>query len=259
MSVNKAIIFVILTICSFSFFSCNDKKHTVAVEIFSEAVSTELAEDGAKNLEQKTQTWHVSNDCICILFGYGYNDAQFVSSMTETLFGLYGSSDDGGLILPLVFPDDFKRGSRSIAAELPLFVSDKNLRGIILLGAPENTHFGLAHVQDSFDGVPAFPIFSFFPQDDVSGMEGTADIVLDKAQSANIDGMVGLEAEQTFVKEVPDFVKNSVAYMLAIDAPLAKNSDLLAHLQRIVGRASVRRYVDPQTGLQSINHFILAE
>ncbi|MBP3709224.1 MAG: hypothetical protein J6I73_02260 [Treponema sp.] len=259
MSINKLIIFIILTICSFSFFSCNEKKRAIAVDISSEAVSTELAGDDANNLSQKTQTWHVSNDCICILFGYGYNDVQFISSMTETLFELYGSSDDGGLILPLVFPDDFRRGSRSIAAELPLFVSDKNLRGIILLGAPENTHFGLAHVQDSFDGVQSFPIFSFFPQDDISGMEGTADIVLDKAQSANIDGMVGLEAEQTFVKAVPDFVKKSVAYMLAIDAPLAKNSDLLAHVQRIVGNASVRRYVDPQTGLQSINHFILTE
>ncbi|MBQ9631121.1 MAG: hypothetical protein IJR49_06005 [Treponema sp.] len=209
------------------------------------------------DLFPNTQTWHAGNECICILFGYGYNDDDFVSSITQSLYKKYGAEEDGGLIKAIVFPDDFKRGTRSIAAELPLLVGEKQLRGIITLGAPENTHFALAHIQDSRVPVENFPIISFFPQDNVSGMEGTSDIILDKAQDTNEDASLENEHTQVFVSDVPDFIFRSIAYSLALDAPLPKNADLQTHLKAIIGNRNFTRYVDPETGLPSINHFIL--
>ncbi|MBC6718936.1 hypothetical protein [Treponema sp. Marseille-Q4130] len=239
--------------------SCGGQTKSASVITEERAIPVSAAGKDAANLKLPTQRWHCSDEVVCIFFGYGYNEAAFVASMTETLSAKYGFASDGGLILPIVFPDDFRRGSRSVAAELPLFVGGKKLRGLILLGAPENTHFGVAHLQDRHDGVFPFPVFSFFSQDDVSGTEGTADIVLDKAQEAGIDGIIKNESEQTFVKEVPDFVRRSVDFMLAVDGQLAKNNDLLTYLKKIVGNAKLRRYVDPESGLQSVNHFILAD
>ena len=240
-------------------FSCNDETKPAVRMTEGGAFPVSAAGKDAANLKCPTQTWHFSDEVVCILFGYGYNDTAFVASMEETLYAAYGASSDGGFILPIVFPDDFKRGSRSIAAELPLLVGEKRLRGLILLGAPENTHFGVAHLQDRYDGTFPFPVFSFFSQDDVSGTEGTADIVLDKAQEADNDGIIKNESAQTFVKEVPDFVRRSVDFMLTVDGRLAKNNDLLTYLKKIVGNAKLRRYVDPESGLQSVNHFILAD
>ncbi|ERF60377.1 hypothetical protein HMPREF0860_1532 [Treponema socranskii subsp. socranskii VPI DR56BR1116 = ATCC 35536] len=256
---SKFVPVVIMIVLCCLLFSCSDKTKPVATATGDRALSVSAAGEDAASLKLPAQLWHVSDEVVCILFGYGYNDAAFVASMTETLSAKYGAASDGGLILPIVFPDDFKRGSRSIAAELPLLVGEKKLRGVILLGAPENTHFGVAHLQDRYDGVFPFPVFSFFSQDDVSGTEGTADIVLDKAQEADIDGVIKNESEQVFVKEVPDFVRRSVNFMLTVDGALAKDNDLLVYLKKITGNAKMRRYVDPESGLQSVNHFILAD
>ena len=249
---------IIIALCCL-LFSCSEKTKPGAKKAEEDAISVATAGEDAANIKRPTQLWHVSDEAVCIFFGYGYNDADFVASVTEALSAVYGASSDGGLILPIVFPDDFKRGSRSVAAELPILVGEKKLRGLILLGAPENTHFGIAHLQDKYDGTFPFPVFSFFSQDDVSGTEGTADIVLDKTQETGTDGIIKNESEQTFVKEVPDFVRRSVAFMLSIDGALAKNNDLVTYLKKIVGKAKLRRYVDPESGLQSVNHFVLID
>jgi hypothetical protein len=241
----------------FLFLSCRKRNSAAGASGVSVVVTVKPAEQDAEDLKLPVQTWHVSDDCICILFGYGYNDPNFVRGMTDELYKKYGAAENGGLILPLVFPDSFKHGTKSIAAELPLFMADKNVRGVILLGAPENTNYGIAHLQDNYDDIPSFPVFSFFSQDDVSGMEATADFVLDKAQEADIDGAVKDESEQLFVKDAPDMIRKSVKYIMALDAPLPKDKDLLTHLKNIAGKVSISRYVDPDTGLLSVNHFVM--
>jgi hypothetical protein len=239
------------------FLSCAGKNTASGDENSHSVLTVKSAGEDSADLKIPTQTWHVSNDRICILFGYGYNDEAFVKSMTKELYKKYGAAENGGLILPLVFPSDFKHGTKSIAAELPLYLDGSEVRGLILFGAPENTNFGVAHLLDSYDGQPVFPVFSFFPQDDVLGMEGTADFVLDKAQEADIDGVVENESEQSFVKEVPDIIRKSVEYILALDAPLAKDKNLYVHLKNITGSIKINRYVDPESGLQSVNHFVM--
>lgn len=252
---NKIKIFSFLFFAFAFLFACKQKTLEPVVFESGKIILAERAENDASLLKKETQTWHASPNCICILLGYGYNSEDFVSSFSEKIFSKYGNAIDGGFVRILVFPENFKRASKSIAAEFPLFFEEKNLCGIITLGAPENTHFGLAHVFARYDDEPPFPTFAFFSQDDLPGTEGTADLVLDKEQKANIDGILE-EETQTFVKASPTFVERAIPMIKLLNGALPQN-DLEFVLKKIVGKTKVKRYIDAQTGLQSINHFVI--
>ena len=230
------------------FYSCTKKyPHTAENTCYSERADVESA----------VQLWHPSTERICILFGYGYNDADFTAKMTAELEARYGSSADGGLILPLVFPDDFKKGGRTYASELVSMLDGENICGIILLGAPDGTHKAVARLQDSFGGTLPYPVFSFFSQDDVLAMEDSSDILIDKAQKAKIDGMVDNEDELTFVEEVPQILRTAVRIITLSDSPFEKNAALLETAKLLACGTKLERYVDSDTGLVSVNHFVL--
>ncbi|MGP1459399.1 MAG: hypothetical protein ACTTKL_08830 [Treponema sp.] len=203
------------------------------------------------------QLWHSSPERICVLFGYGYNGADFTAKMTEELEARYGGAEDGGLILPLVFPDDFKRGGRAFAADFSSRLEDEELRGIILLGAPDGTHKAIARLQDSFGGKLPYPVFSFFSQDDVLAMEDSADILIDRAQKAEIDGVIEQENELLFTKEAPELLRNAADIVALSDSPFEKNAELLDIAERLTNGAKIARYVDADTGLVSVNHFVM--
>lgn len=215
------------------------------------------AGEDSNELKLSTQTWHKSNDCIVVLFGYGYNDAEFVSKAKEKLFLKYGNYNENGKLLPLVFPDDFKRGTRTYITDLANIIKNKEVSALVILGAPERTYSALARIQDSYDGKIPFPIISLFPQDDVLGMEYSADFVLDKTQKAQLNGIVELEAEQELVKEVPAILERAIYFADISCAPFEKNENLFQIVKMIAGDEKVVRYSDPETGLISINHFVL--
>ncbi len=208
-------------------------------------------------LELPTQRWHENDACICILYGYGYNDSEFVSSMNKTLFARYGSASDGGIIYPLVYPADFKHGTKYYISSLYDHLENKNVQGLIILGAPEGTYSAIARLQDAYDGALPYPVISFFSQDDVLGMEYSADFVLDKEQNAEINGIVTHEETQDFVAEVPAMLEKSVSILRSSVAPFEKNAKLLELVKLVASGKRVIRYSDPETGLISINHFVL--
>lgn len=220
-------------------------------------VSLYDAGDDSKELNEPAQLWHISDECICVLYGYGYNDNSFIATMNNKLYSLYGNYADGGKIYSLVFPDDFKRGSKQYISILYDYLIEKNVKGIVLLGAPEGTYIALAKLQDRFDGKIPYPIISLFSQDDVLAMEYSSDFVLDKAQKAEINGLIKNEEGQDFVKEVPEILQNSVKCISFCDAPFEKNAELYEIVKKISGNKKTDRYSDPETGLISINHFVL--
>lgn len=215
------------------------------------------AGEDKKDLELPTQLWHVSDEAICVLYGYGYNDDSFVNEMNGVLFERYGNYADGGKIYPLVFPNDFKRGSKNYISFLYDYLVNINVRGVVLLGAPDGTHSALAKLQDYFDGKIPYPIFSLFSQDDVLAMEYSSDFVLDKAQKAEINGLIRNEENQDFVKEVPDILMECIKCIDYSDAPFEKNAELYEIVKKVSANKKTGRYSDPETGLISINHFVL--
>lgn len=226
---------------------------------FSELNLVTLYDAGNDSLElkEKTQTWHKSNDCVVVVFGYGYNDSEFVQKEEQKLFTQYGNFYEGGRLLSLVFPDNFKRGTRTYITELANILSDKEVSALVILGAPDGTYAAIAKIQDSYDGKIPFPIISLFSQDDVLGMEYSADFVLDKTQKAQLNGIVVPESEQEFAEEVPFILEKALHYSDISDAPFEKDAKLFDIVKMITGSAKVMRYSDPETGLISINHFVL--
>lgn len=138
-------------------------------------------------------------------------------------------------------------------------LEDVKIAGIITLGAPEYTNNTLAVFRENMEDGNEFPIYTLFPQDDILAIEATSDFVLDKAveQSDNVQE-IKEESEQVIVDEIEDIIDNAIDYMLLFEKPLKSNSELRIHVNNIAGaNYKIKRYVDPETGLSSINHFII--
>lgn len=237
-----------------AFSSCGKPRKNLA---FAGGLHSSYIPDAADETRAPTQLWHPSTERLCILFGYGYNNEDFVKNMTAELEFRYGSYLNGGLILPLTFPDDFKRGGKAYISLLASILSEQELLGIVLLGAPDGTHRAIAQLQDSFGGELPCPVFSFFSQDDVIAMEDSADFVLDKLHMAERDSDDSQEHEPEFVKEIPLILKSAVHIIEMSRLPFEKNEELFGVVKKIVGDLKIIRYIDPATGLASINHFNL--
>lgn len=249
-----AIISIFLTAVIFS--SC--RKSSAYNFSMSKVVNLLEAGEDAEELKLPTQCWHKSNDCVVVVFGYGYNDEEFVTSMKEKLFETYGDYQNNGRLLPLVFPDDFKHGSRTYITDLASILQDKQVSGMVILGAPEGTHKAIARLQDAHDGILPYPVISFFSQDEILGMEDSADFIIDKAQKAEINGIVSNETTADYVKEVPVYLENALRYADISEGAFTKDAKLFDVVKMITGKKTkLSRYSDSETGLISINHFVI--
>jgi len=251
--------FLALTACIL-FFSMTSCGHNISNTKTSDAIKISVKKAEVKKdwLNNHTQVWHPADKYICVIFGYGYNDKAFYDSTVEQFREKYGIEAEGGLIMPLLYPDDFKHGGTGRISLLPEIIKDKGIGGIILLGAPENTHNALADIRSSYGGNPPFPIFSFFPQDDILGMEYASDFVLENAQLPSDSTLPQEEQNQKLLKKVSSLLDSSIQYMAHVGIPLRHDENLHARVQTIVGNfGKISRYVDSESGLQSINHFVL--
>ena len=257
----KNLLLILAAFFSLAFFSC---KKEAARPVVADHIQIEVSDD--KKTLDELPSWHPSEKKICVVFGYGYNEKNYVNSVLSSLekkYGLDDGSEAGGLIFPLVYPDDFpsERVSR-----LPALVGDRDLAGLIVIGAPENTNYAIAKLEDEYSSqetmIP-YPVYAFFPQDDVQGIEATANFVVDRAMEgsgSSDDESNKEEVLQTQVKDLEKILDNAIEYMLLTQAPLPGDEDLMAHVSRIVGKNyKLSRYVDAESGLQSINHFVIEE
>ena len=94
------------------------------------------------------------------------------------------------------------------------------------------------------------------PQDDILGQESNCDFVLEYEQNTVLteeDENINIIIDET----AEEIVMRAVRYIEELPAPLPHDTNLYSHVQAIVGEKKVRRYTDGETGLQSINHFII--
>ena len=248
----NAVLFAVLCLACFIFCSCGQRKKN---NDYADLMRLNI-KSVPHSVWTNSRAWSESEKKICIVFGYGYNGDEFISKIKAELSEKYGLAEDGGLIIPLLFPGDFKVSGRDRISMLPEILRDVRLKGIIFLGAPENTHNAVSVFKNLYDGEIPFPIFSFFPQDDVLGMEWTADFVLDEARPQ--DAVPAMEESVVVTDEVSLLLDSSVRYMTLLDSPLPPDSDLILHVRAIAEKyGKISRYVDPETGLLSVNHFVL--
>lgn len=220
--------------------------------------------DNSQTPIERKESWHSTNKKIAIVFGYGYNTEEFVKGTMSRLEKKYGIADEtaeSGLILPLIFPDDFKVGGTTRISRLNSKIDGIELCGLITLGAPENTNKAIGALQEDYSNNMPYPVYTFFPQDDdIVGIQATSDFIVDKSTSADKleEDKLEEEYEQTMVEGIDQMIDRSIEYMLLTDSPLPSDKDLEYHVKKIVGEHyKLKRYIDAETGLQSVNHFII--
>ncbi len=240
-----------------SFISCSQKKEEKKQNSFSEmnlnpykdAVPLEIDENVPKS---GANHFRAEEGEICILFGYGFNEKDFYEKVISDLGEKFGLEEDGGIIFPVIYPDDLKNRIMNLYD----LIENKVLRGLLIFGAPENTHYMVAKLQDLWDGELPFPVFSFFPQDDALGEEATANFVLEYERTIN-EETGSLDTDHSHDSEMQNLILNAVRYVAFLPGPLPSDSELHLHVQTIVGNLPVHRYTDSATGLQAMNHFVL--
>lgn len=253
-----SVLILISFFCSFTFFlSCSRSPNSESSRTIRAAGNSVSRK---KETKDNAPLWQITEKRVCVLFGYGYNAPESVSAIMLPLSARYGHSEDGGLIAPIIFPDDFRRDTRAVPSDLYEILSgyqeNHDLSGIILLGAPERSYAAINRMQDAFEGNLPFPIFSFFPQDDVAGMESAADIVVDRAQEVSVEDMIDVEYDQFIEDDISDILLNALQGILDAKMPITKDAALFEYVQQILSPHRVAHYIDPSTGLRSINHFI---
>lgn len=201
--------------------------------------------------ELKENFWTDENGIVCVLIGYGFNSADFVETALNSLEKKFGLAENGGLVLPLVFPDDL----HGRISSLHDIIEKNNVHGIVLLGAPENTHSPLARLKEEWNGNPPFNVFSIFPQDDVLGQEFTCSFVIDHEYVSGIQ--FGDAENKNEDSDALALLISAVEYAAQLPFVLPQDNDLFYHVQAVVGKRKIIRYIDSETGIQSRNHFII--
>ncbi len=246
----RFVIFCLFLMAAATFFSCGNKKA-------NQKSPKSAAADFSEEMRVPEKKWTNEDGIICIVFGYGFNKPDFYIKATEKLQSIYGLDEYGGLILPMLFPDDFKNGILGLKKSL----EGKQIKGIIFLGAPEQTCEVLSKMQEEmYNGTFPFPVISLFPQDDPFGQEATCSLIIDYERSMVEDKTANEVQLDTSSIDAEQIFTSTVKYMANLEGQLIAGKDMGAELkevaQKIVGAdKTVHRYVDRGSGMQSINHY----
>ena len=214
------------------------------------------------NVEKRISLWNAENKKIYIIFGYGFNDEKMLETINTSIAEKYGLNDENGIIKSFIFPQDFKHGIKAYQSDLYSYLSepDSTIGGLIILGAPENTHIALGRLQDHYDMEVPFPIVALFPQDDPLGLESTCDIVIDISQKAEITGEeLEEETAMEIIEEARPILFNTIEFILSKDGVIEKDMDKMNLAENLLKKIKFSRYMDPETNIHSINHFIIQQ
>lgn len=204
--------------------------------------------------------WYTTNKRILVVFGYDFNFYPVMDNLKDYLASKYGLAEEDGLIYAVTFPEDFRHNGKYYSTDLFSFLNDSanDYCGIIILGAPENTHIALAKFQDLWGGKIPYPVIALFPQDDVLGLESTCDFIIEKKSNETVKNDSDLSEENSdFFEDAPFVLSNVIRYIIANESGFERDSNLLIHVNQALRHQSVHHYIDPETGIPSINHFVL--
>ena len=214
---------------------------------------------------------------IAVVFGHGYETEETQVSVLAVLEENFGLAENQGLIIPLTFPKVYFENKRVRNAWLREALVGQDVCAIITLAAPAKTHFALADLQDNgFTG----KVYSVFPQDDELGTESGSEFVLkykslgiklDESPVYVIDSDKDIasvvsknyEEEASFkqditkvlipiIKRIKSYNKSTVPETPANFATYLKKC-----YEEIFPDSTLTPNVDPQTGIKSLNHYVL--
>lgn len=214
-----------------------------------------------KNKNSKIEP-NYENGRVAFLFGYGYNDEEFVERITQLISNKFGLYENGGLVVPYVYPKDFySNGISGRISNLADYVLEKKCKALITIGAPEFTHKALAKIKDEN---PKCFIISLFSQDDVLGIEADSDIVLDFVEEAktvkseNSEMELAVEGNLQHMDKMDQIIIQTIKSVAGINSFTRPDAVTLKVISKIFGSDwEVATYLDSSTGLRAKNHFVL--
>ena len=261
MKIKTTVLFGLL-IFSLILSGCKKQQKKKTYDTDSIELTTDISDEtkALSDLMNTTQKWHLTNKRVAVLFGYDFNNEDVKANLLSILQENFGLAEEGGLIYPITYPEDFKHGVRGYASDFAAILqSDElDLVGVVLLGAPENTHVALARNQDKWNQEVPYPVIALFPQDDVLGIESTCDIVVDKGQTAGLTGEIAPEESDGQIHQnAPEIIVETIKYIQLLDGAPSRSKELQKHMEQMLAGFQFHHYTDPESGLLSINHFVL--
>ena len=232
-------------------FSCGNSSTKIVLDENTLIIEPKESSEDMGNKSQSL--WTNDEGVVVVLFGYGFNEPSFTNSILQKIKDEFGVENENGLVLPVIFPDDLHNRISSLND----FLGDHQIRGIILLGAPERTHIALAKIHNDWDNMTPFNIFSFFPQDEALGQEGTCNFVVEYPRlhtELSEDSGVIQSADESV-----EIIMNSIRYVAQLPGSIPCDKDLQFHVQNILKGKKIKPYVDSETGITSVNHFLIRE
>jgi hypothetical protein len=200
----------------------------------------------------------ISDKQIAVVFGHGYNDEPFVPETLSKIEQVFGLASEGSLVLPLIYPADFANGRIALLYDK---LAEYDICGLIVIGAPENTHRVLARLQDSWGtAAPAYPVIMLSPQDkEPLGIEAGADLVLDFV--AKSDEFAVDEQTSQMPVEMSEILFALIRHIYSLKETFdPATSNVAESGKELLGDAwEIAPYTDPETGLYAINHFVIGK
>ena len=138
-----------ILVSALAFTACKNEKKLTASSTLNTAESSDKVPAKLKKISEETKSYLADKNIVVVL-GYGYNDEENVTKITQNLNENFGveTEDKKALITVLVYPADFMVAGKERISSLTDRIEDKNLAGMIVLGAPEGLHIALSKIQD---------------------------------------------------------------------------------------------------------------
>lgn len=271
---NKLKILFLLVLCFLSFVSCEKKISEEAVEQELEVNLDPYISSNIKDIP----LWIPGNySKVAIVFGHGYEDETVRNQVIAVLETQFGLADNGGLIIPLVFPETYFNNKKVSADWLRKALLNQDIFAIITVAAPEKTHYSLADLQDN--GFSA-KVYSVFPQDNELGTESGSEFVLnykslgvrldtsevyvlDENKNVSSNLSKNYEEEGMFQGDIttiliPIIHRIKVVNNQAIpETPISFAAYLEKAYEEKFPDSTLTPYVDAQTGIKSLNRYVL--
>ncbi|MCR4939794.1 MAG: hypothetical protein K5930_06775 [Treponemataceae bacterium] len=210
---------------------------------------------------------------VAFVFGVGYETEELRAPVISYLSEEFGMAENGGLIEPLVFPPEYMNGKRINVSFLSEALKNKDICGLVLLGSPDRAYYAL---MDLVESSISYPVWSIFPvtytTDEILGTECGSFFVMDyKDNGENTDSSSDSALIDVMDKGVKRYSGDISDVMTPIIRYIKKTSDgsndpyspadaveyLKAEYENIFDDFSLTRFVEPESRLPSLNHYVL--
>jgi hypothetical protein len=268
----KKITKIILILCSLLCFACQKNDVVENQELISESDINTIQ----KNTDDSLPLWIPGNySKLVVVFGHGYETEELQAPVIAELEKNFGLAENKGLIILRTFPENYFNGKKVSSDWLRKSLEKDDVFAIIIIGSPEKTHYTLADLQDNgFSG----KVYSIFPQDDILGTESGSEFVLSyKSLGAKLDESPvyvidttkdisklakSYEEEGMFSGDISKVLIPIIKRLKSVNkkaipgTPKSFVSYLNEGYKEFFADFEISSYVDAQTGIKSLNHYV---